>query len=369
MPYVFISYRRADSQTIAGRINDRLIDAFDADHIFKDVDDIRPGSDFRSAIQKAISACDVVLVIIGPHWLHITDQYGRRRLDDPFDFVRLEVQTALERPQTRVIPVLVYQAQIPSANVLPPRLNNLAYRNAVFVRDDPDFHRDMDRLIRALRDDHKDFIENIPAQRNSRRRRLILSLLFLLVAVAFILGILARLPSDSSLPLPTALVVQPTAVTPAATKPQTHMVSSVHGTPSPTTLSTGRQIHLLWNEASFYAWNPTDTDISVRPLRFEALRANGDRLPYGFNGTPWSYFYPRLEPGKCNGLEIGGTTEALQPTLCRSYNAIMMPEPGDSTLFWLTRPEVTQFRVLWNNEEIALCPIVTGACIVNLPSS
>ncbi|MBN2304323.1 MAG: SUMF1/EgtB/PvdO family nonheme iron enzyme [Anaerolineae bacterium] len=152
MPHIFISYRRTDSEVIAGRIYDRLSHraAFGAEQVFKDVDDIPFGVDFRDHIDRAVATNDAILVIIGPQWLAVTDKQGHRRLDDPKDFVRIEVETALKRGNL-VVPVLVNDARMPDAADLPPALEPLAYRNAAKVRNDPDFHRDMDRLIADLK--------------------------------------------------------------------------------------------------------------------------------------------------------------------------------------------------------------------------
>src|SRR5690606_32934164 len=112
----FISYRRADSQTITGRIYDRLADKFGAENVFKDVDSIGYGKDFRGAIRESINTCDVVLVIIGKTWLTLTDERGKRRIDNQNDFVRLEVENALQRDAILTIPVLVEGAAMPSAD-------------------------------------------------------------------------------------------------------------------------------------------------------------------------------------------------------------------------------------------------------------
>ena len=146
---IFVSYRRSDSADIAGRIYDRLVQAFDKSSIFKDVDSIPAGLDFRDVLDDALRKCDVFLAIIGVQWLEARNADGRRRIDDPRDFVRIEVESALERG-IPVIPVLVQGTSMPSASVLPLGIRDLAYRNALPVRPDPDFHTDMDRLIRKL---------------------------------------------------------------------------------------------------------------------------------------------------------------------------------------------------------------------------
>ncbi len=150
MARIFISYRRADSQAITGRIYDRLTQAFGRGNVFKDVDLITPGSTFTEVLAQELSRCDTMLVIIGSEWLSITAERGQRRLDNPEDWVRMEVATALQRADMRVIPVLVDGADMPPPDELPPDLRALALRQAVVVRHDPDFHRDMNRLVSQI---------------------------------------------------------------------------------------------------------------------------------------------------------------------------------------------------------------------------
>lgn len=139
---VFINYRRADSADVAGRLYDRLSGHFGKENVFKDVDSIPFGVDFREYIENRISACSAVLVVIGRQWLG-------SRLSDPHDFVRLEIEAALKR-QIRVIPVLVQEADLPTEESLPSTLKGLVYRQSLRIRSDPDFHRDVDRLIDGL---------------------------------------------------------------------------------------------------------------------------------------------------------------------------------------------------------------------------
>jgi hypothetical protein len=133
-----------------GRVIDRLEKSFGKELIFRDLDSIEYGQDFSEVIKKALAECKVLLVVIGNDWVSIQDEAGKRRLDDPEDWVRLEVSTALEQ-SIHVIPILVENAAMPSANLLPENLKPLAKRNAAPVRDDPDFNGDMERLCRAIR--------------------------------------------------------------------------------------------------------------------------------------------------------------------------------------------------------------------------
>ena len=145
---IFVSYRRQDSADVTGRIYDRLVQRFDKEQIFKDVDSIPLGVDFREHLGRVVGQCDVLLAVVGNEWL-AADSSGRRRIDDAKDFVRIEIESALER-NIPVIPVLVRGASMPSEADLPASLLPLAYRHGMAVRPDPDFHRDMDRLIQGL---------------------------------------------------------------------------------------------------------------------------------------------------------------------------------------------------------------------------
>jgi TIR domain len=146
---VFISYRRDDSADITGRIYDRLIQHFSREIVFKDVDSIPLGIDFRQHLENALSQCRVLLAIVGNDWMGSETVGGKRRIDDPRDHLRLELEVALGR-NIPVIPVLVRKAPVPSEDQLPPSLRSLAYRNGIQVRPDPDFHGDMDRLIKGI---------------------------------------------------------------------------------------------------------------------------------------------------------------------------------------------------------------------------
>lgn len=169
MARIFISYRRADSQAITGRIYDRLVAAFGKANVFKDVDSIPPGSTFVEVLDKELGQCNVMLVVIGRQWVTITDETGNRRLDNPEDFVRLEVERGLSREDMLFIPVLVDGAGNPGPNDLPPSLRDLSERQSVTVRHDPDFHRDMDRLITLLGSvQRQDEVMRQPAQRATK---------------------------------------------------------------------------------------------------------------------------------------------------------------------------------------------------------
>ncbi len=162
MPKIFISYRRSDSEDIARRICDRLIAHFGKDSIFFDVDTIPFGIDFRDFLKAEVQQCQVLIALIGPDWLSTTDSNGDRRLDNPADWVRIEIESALAR-NIPVIPLLVRGARLPRPNELPDSLQNLAYRNAATARPGRDFHRDMDVLISGLETLIERFIATEPS--------------------------------------------------------------------------------------------------------------------------------------------------------------------------------------------------------------
>lgn len=149
MGAIFISYRRDDSKLMCDRIHERLVAAFGKKQVFRDIDGIPRGVDFRQTLNTALKECKVALVLIGPKWLAATDDQGRRRLDNPNDTVRIEVETLLQR-RIPVIPVLIPDGGIPKEGQLPPEMARLSYQNAAQVRGDPDFQQDVERLIRDL---------------------------------------------------------------------------------------------------------------------------------------------------------------------------------------------------------------------------
>lgn len=149
MSKILISYRREDSADVTGRIYDRLVQVF-PQSVFRDVDSIPLGVDFRTYLDEQVAKCAVFLAVIGRDWMKAKGRKGKSRLEDPGDFVRVEIESALKR-EIPVIPVLVQGATIPKAERLPASIQDLSYRNGIVVRPDPDFHKDMDRLIAKLK--------------------------------------------------------------------------------------------------------------------------------------------------------------------------------------------------------------------------
>jgi hypothetical protein len=144
---IFISYRRDDSSGYAGRLSDRLVEHFGRTRIFMDIDAIEPGEDFVTVIENAVGSCEILIAIIGRSWLS-TSGTGTGRLDNPNDFVRLEISTALRR-NIRVIPVLVQHASMPKEKDLPEDMVNFTRRNAVELSD-LRWQTDVDQLIAVM---------------------------------------------------------------------------------------------------------------------------------------------------------------------------------------------------------------------------
>jgi hypothetical protein len=146
---IFISYRRDDSEGEAGRLFDDLSRVFGKDSVFMDVTGIRPGADFRHVIDDSVAHCGVLLSVIGPSWTTIANPDGTRRLEDPNDFVALEIASALKR-DVPVILVLVHGAHMPAVGQLPDSLKDLSYRNSVEISHTR-WNSDVDLLISALK--------------------------------------------------------------------------------------------------------------------------------------------------------------------------------------------------------------------------
>ncbi|MCZ4305893.1 SUMF1/EgtB/PvdO family nonheme iron enzyme [Zoogloeaceae bacterium G21618-S1] len=147
---IFINYRRDDSAGWAGRLHDRLVRVLPRRHVFIDVTGIEGGEAFARLLDAEVAKCDVFLAIIGPDWLAPEASSDRRRIDDPNDFVRIEIASALRRDGVHVIPVLVDGASVPNADDLPDDVRALVERNAVEVSREH-FDRDADRLIATIR--------------------------------------------------------------------------------------------------------------------------------------------------------------------------------------------------------------------------
>jgi TIR domain len=147
-PKVFISYRRQETAGHAGRLYDAMSARFGEANVFVDVDQV-PGIDFVERITEAVSACRVLLVVMGPRWARLPHGESGLRIADPDDFVRLEVETALRRPEVTVIPVLVGGAEMPDPYDLPQDLRAITQQSALELSDTR-WHHDVDCLLARL---------------------------------------------------------------------------------------------------------------------------------------------------------------------------------------------------------------------------
>jgi hypothetical protein len=161
---IFISYRREESRWSARSLRDRLCRDFDPNQIFMDIDAIALGEDFVEAIETTVAKCDVLIAVIGNNWLTSKDDRGNRRLDNPEDFVRMEIGVALKR-KIRVIPVLVDNALMPQSTDLPEELKPLVRRNALLIHD-TSFDGDCQRLATAIRQ----VLEKVAAEQREKER-------------------------------------------------------------------------------------------------------------------------------------------------------------------------------------------------------
>jgi hypothetical protein len=148
MPNIAISYRRADSAAVAGRIFDHLTAQYGKTAVFMDIVSIPFGTDFRNQVREVWQRADVLIAIIGTNWMGPTAS-GPPRLHDPTDFVGIEIEMALAH-HTPVIPLLVDGAKMPDASDLPPQLAEFAFLNAAELSSGRDFHNHMERLIQAI---------------------------------------------------------------------------------------------------------------------------------------------------------------------------------------------------------------------------
>lgn len=145
---IFINYRRQDTAWQAVALYHRLAERFGEEQIFKDVDNIRLGEDFTKKITEEVESCDILLALIGKGWLDASDDDGTRRLDDPDDFVRLEIEAALNR-DVLLIPILVDGASMPAPDTVPASIGPLVRRQALELNPNR-FSGDTDELLEVL---------------------------------------------------------------------------------------------------------------------------------------------------------------------------------------------------------------------------
>ncbi|MBA3823621.1 MAG: toll/interleukin-1 receptor domain-containing protein [Ktedonobacterales bacterium] len=146
---VFLSYRRQETEDLCGRIFDRLSKDYGQKQIFRDLNSIPLGVDFKGYLQKVINQCAVMLVLIGMEWIAIKDESGIRRLDDPNDFVRFEVEIGINC-HIPIIPLFAHGAVMPKLQELPSTIQQLAYFNGISIHSDPYFHSNVDMVVQRI---------------------------------------------------------------------------------------------------------------------------------------------------------------------------------------------------------------------------
>jgi uncharacterized protein (TIGR02594 family) len=146
MPRLSISYRRSDSGDVTGRIFDRLVGHYGKKSVFRDIDNVPIGVDFRTHIRHVLQHSDILFAVVGPDWRGPKPD-GHARIEEENDLVRIEVETALKEG-IPVIPLLVGDAEMPTAEQLPEALKPFSYRNATRVDSGQDFDHHLDRLVR-----------------------------------------------------------------------------------------------------------------------------------------------------------------------------------------------------------------------------
>ena len=147
---IFINYRKDDSSWNALALYNELLKYFPKESIFKDFNTIRPGDDFVESIQRALSNCNVLLVVMSKNWLEVKDKHGNRRINDPDDLVRIEIATAIER-NIQVIPVLFDNIPMPTNADLPDNLKSLPRRQFVEI-ETTRFEADVKKLADAIKE-------------------------------------------------------------------------------------------------------------------------------------------------------------------------------------------------------------------------
>jgi hypothetical protein len=294
MPGVFISYRREDSAAYAGRLFDILSTEFGTQNTFMDVDDIKGGDNFTTVIDRSLDGSDALLAVIGTRWLTVTEQNGQRRLDNPSDFVRVEIGKALQRG-IRVIPVLVGGATLPRPDELPDNLKALCERQAMEVRDSH-FHADVKELTDVL---HRTLHGTGFPVGGTNLKRLIPALI---VGVAIVIGGLLfvqrhRMSSSA----PAALADQQPMQSTGSTQPSAPR--AVAGTDK----STERQADVAgdWEATVKYDWGDAYHEWFVFEVDGQELSGTA-----GFLGTSKDKGRPIWE-GKITGDRISFMTKSL----------------------------------------------------------
>jgi hypothetical protein len=285
---IFVSYRRrGEGAGYAGRLADRLVQEFGANQCFRDIDDIESGTDFVDAISRAVGSCEIFITVMGPDWLTATDAAGQRRLDNPHDFVRLEIEAALAR-NIRVVPVLVGGAIMPAAHQLPSAIEALSRRQAHELSDSR-WDYDVGQLITLI--EKMGIARQSPPSPRKRKRALVLA--GAAVALVLTVGIIANAIQSSiddtlSLTPANAGLLDPsTARSDAGIVPAVKQLSADPASRSIDPATSAQPVALDAADALDAAWRAAIVQAMQRANQAEvdALRSLDPRaLPFAFSG-------------------------------------------------------------------------------------
>ena len=281
MAGIFISYRRDDASGHAGRLFDRLAARFGRDHVFMDVTDIAPGEDFSHVIETSVGSADVLLAVIGPQWLSVTDAGGARRIDAPSDMVRQEIAAGFQR-RMRVIPVLVRGARMPRPEELPEGTKELARRQAVELTDsrwDSDLTLFEQALAKSMPAPGHDTGEG-PAKGRKRLIAAVAGVLLLLAGVAYFRTQFSReeSPPADAPHTESAAESRPSDVT--TTRPATAEATVRYALPLPK----GARFRLAGQQFEILAVRREPADADGHLLTILLRMTNTGPYPAGFTG-------------------------------------------------------------------------------------
>jgi hypothetical protein len=308
---IAISYRRQDSNPVAGRLYDRLQAEFGKDNVFMDFDSIPYGVDFRDHIKQTLKRAKVVVAIIGADWSGGREA-APRRIDDPGDFVRLEIASALENG-IPIIPVLVNNTPMPEAKSLPAELEGLAFRNGLALDTGIDFHHHTDRLIAGI---HK--VIDPPALSSTATRRKAPFLVTAVASLTVVAGIacwyfLIHVPGQAEAPRkPDNRVLSVTNPTPLWDRLQTSLDQTTVSPPRAATPSTAASTPIV--PASSPATPLAVTTPPVIASTAKSSDAGREYTYFGKVGTSDAVFRLRFEAGErvTGTYSQGGSTYRIE---------------------------------------------------------
>ncbi|MEZ4671242.1 MAG: ABC transporter substrate-binding protein [Anaerolineae bacterium] len=286
---------------------------------------IPSGSDFATVLREAVGGCDVLLVIIGPDWLDIREKENPdlRRLDNPDDFVRIEVETGLSNPSTLVIPVLVKGALPPAATALPESLRGLAGRQVATIRRNPDFHQDAAGLINLIK-------SHFPS-----RRRLFVGAA--VAAVMIVLAVAAILTANGGM----------TSLTPATS------------TPEPATAAVLRVTEITGQTLTAIAPTQTNTPDLTKTVDAMALSILTQAIETevaGYTATPTITTAPSITPSATTDLNATATQDAVTQAAAQEATATQETQDAANTR---DAVEATQAQATQNAQATANVPTDT----------